>query len=317
MPVRYRQAPPFAMQIELVEGCNLRCSFCGLNGIRGKDNNFKFMQLATASKVVDRIVESGWTPRIEFAMHGEPSVHPHMIDILAMFRTALPKLHMMMTSNGVGFMKQPNITINAVLQHLNVLAIDWYENVKIVPRILQQYTGQHIPQHYPKQKEANPHRRRGINEHDLVIVQDISTASSGTHSTLNNHAGAGAPLDYSANGKRCAKPFRELAIRWDGNVAICCNDWRGAYKVGNVATTSLDGLWQHPAMQAARRKLYHGQRDFGPCHGCNATSYRPGLLPDQRGKLTLPKPDKNDLAQIEKALAGSPFTLPVLRSWEQ
>lgn len=31
----------------------------------------------------------------------------------------------------------------------------------------------------------------------------------------------------SMNGKRCAMPFREMAIRWDGSVALCCDDWRG------------------------------------------------------------------------------------------
>ena len=35
----YRQQPPYTIQIEPTEGCNLGCSFCGLQGMKhnGKD----------------------------------------------------------------------------------------------------------------------------------------------------------------------------------------------------------------------------------------------------------------------------------------
>lgn len=314
------QSAPFAMQVELVEGCNLRCSFCGLNGIRGKENNLKFMTEDTARVVTDRMKEAGWHPRIEFAMHGEPSLHPQLITMLKIFRRKLGNAtHLMMTSNGGGFLKDPITYINVTLDYLNVLALDWYENVNIVPRIIQAYRelGRRKITYYPADKTGNPHRRRAPHEHDLVIVQDIKEATSGTHSSINNHAGCGAPKNESAQGKRCAKPFREISIRWDGSVAICCNDWRGEFKVGNVHDMTLDEIWQHPAMRAARRKLYHGMRDFGPCQGCDALSYRPGLLPDQRGKQRLPLPTQADLAEIRRALAGRTYTLPVLREWEQ
>lgn len=314
---RWKQPPPFAVQIELTEGCNLRCQFCGLNGIRGKENNFKFMSVATATSVAAKLEEAGWHARIEFAMHGEPSLNPNMLHILHIFRERLPKNNLMMTSNGAGFVKDPTGLVDAALGELNVLALDWYENVKLVPKILEGYAGEHRVRRYPQEPGANPHKRRQPNEHEFVVIQDIAKADKGTHASLNNHAGAGAPKNDSAQGKRCAKPFRELSVRWDGNVAVCCNDWRGEYKCGSVVTSSLEVVWNGPAMDAARHKLYHGQRDFGPCQGCDALSYRPGLLPDQRGKATLPLPGAQHAAALAAALAGPPLTAPVLRPWEQ
>lgn len=313
----YIQAPPYAIQIELAEGCNLRCSFCGLNGIRGRENNVKAMSVNHAFIIAERIREADWHPRIEFAMHGEPSLNPNFIQILKEFRLRLPKgSHMMMTSNGAGFVKNPTQLVDEVVAEVNVLALDDYENVNLVPKILEHYKGNYPPKFYPAEPEANPHRRRKIQEHDFVIVQDISEATKGTHSTLNNHAGCGAPKNGNGQGKRCAKPFRELSIRWDGSIAICCNDWRGYYKCGNAIHQSLEEIWQGEAFVAARRKLYHGLRDFGPCAGCDAISYRPGLLPDQLGKQTLPLPTAKDQAAIDRALAGQPYTLPVWRPWE-
>lgn len=312
----YQQARPNAVQVEMCEGCNLRCSFCGLNGIRGKANDYKFASREVLEATARGILEAGWNPRIEFAMHGEPTWHPDLLEVVAIFRMYLPKAHLMMTSNGGGLLKNPTEMIDGLLQHLNVLALDDYENVNIVPRILGKYQGNYEPLFYPKEKENNPHKRRKRNEHLLIIVQDIETATKGTHSTLNNHAGSGAPPNDHGWGKRCAKPFRELSIRWDGNVAICCNDWRGEYKCGNVLETPIDVIWNSPPFQAARKALYHGLRDFGPCAGCDAISYRPGLLPDHMGADSLPKPSEEDRKVIAKALEGQSYTAPVLRQWE-
>ncbi len=316
---KYRiQEPPYCIQIEMTEGCNLRCGFCGLNGIRGKSNDFKFLSVHAADKIAGMIGEEGWNPRIEFAMHGEPSFNPYRVQIIERFRYCLPDGHIMMTSNG-GALLSGDVTenIDSMMEAgLNVLALDDYESVNIVDKLMERYDGDADIWNYPLDKEANPHRRRRASTHDLVIVEDISIADEGVHASLNNHAGCGAPKNSNAQGKRCAKVFRELSIRWNGDVAICCNDWRGEYKVGNVLETPIWTLWQSEEFAAARRKLYHGQRDFGPCAGCDALSYRNGLLPDKFGKEEIPEPDEGDLFIIEQACKGEPLTKPVLREWE-
>jgi len=313
--MNYVQAPPFAVQIELVEGCNLRCSFCGLNGIRGKNNDFKFMKIKTLVSLTNQIKELGWNPRIEFAMHGEPSFHPYLATFLRAVRARLPKHHMMMTSNGGGFLKDISL-IDKCLESLNVLALDNYENVNIIPRVLSKYDGPHKPIFYPENKEGNPHQRRKPHVHCLVVVKDISLATEGTHSSINNHAGCGAPKNSSAQGKRCAKPFRELSVRWDGTIAVCCNDWRGKYRCGDLNKRKLNDIWQGEEFVAARKKLYHGMRDFSPCEGCDALSYRTSFLPDQKGKETLPEPSERDLKVIKHLDRVTSLTLPVYRDYE-
>jgi radical SAM protein with 4Fe4S-binding SPASM domain len=341
MSKAYQQDPPFAVQVEIIEGCQLRCSFCGLNGIRGKDNDFKIMDAKHAAQVASMIVEAGWNARIEFAMHGEPTMHPQYVEVLGAFREAAPSLQMMVTSNGGGLLRPPG-PMERVLElfraGVNILALDEYEGVSIVSKVREAFVGHKHPvpgtthwvhpasgalsrpidiYEYPANKDASPHSRRPKNSRTLVLMEDISKATKGTHSLLNNHAGAAAPLNDSMAGARCAKPFREMAIRWDGNVAVCCNDWRGTYKAGNVFKDGLVPVWNSAAMDAARKKLYHGERDFGPCKGCDAASYRVGLLPDKFGKVKLPKAGPKDRDIINRALAGKPYAAPVLRPWEQ
>lgn len=326
-----RQEPPNAVQIELAEGCNLRCAVCGLNGIRGKDNDYKFMSRETLTSLIMQIVKNKWNPRIEFAMHGEPSMHPEYPAMIGIVRQNFPKAHIMMTSNGGGFLRKPGPVENvrAVFKAgLNVLAFDDYVNAKLVPKIRSAWSGWDLQCHesnmttgvevyeYPAQADGNPHGRGKPGQMKMTFIEDLINATKGTHSHVNNHAGAGGPPNELGQGKRCAKPFRELAVRWNGEVAVSCNDWRGEYKCGNVVTDGLDAVWNGPAMGAARIKLYHGQRDFGPCAKCDAISTRVGLLPDKLGKLDMPLPDKSVMADIKRALAGPPLTAAVLRPWE-
>jgi MoaA/NifB/PqqE/SkfB family radical SAM enzyme len=336
-----KQPPPYCIQLEFTEGCNLACSFCGIasirdngaNGpenIRGKNSHpYKFLRgypgwnnwgtaSVIANKIKQAVEEHKWNPRIEMAMHGEPTMNPEYRDIVALLRKTLPKTHLQMTTNGGGLLKGDlSQNINALMDAgLNVLLLDNYEGIKICDKVIATYKGPHPLLHYPMDKKANPHRRRKSTDHDIVVTQDISTASKGNHATVNNHAGSAYPKNDRAQGRRCAKVFREISVRWDGNIAICCNDWPGFYRCGSVFSgSSLEDIWQNGAFRAARKKLYHGQRDFGPCNGCDALSYRPGLLPDMKGKEEYEPPSQSDLNAIEHALSEGPYTFANTRPW--
>lgn len=320
MKTEYVQEPPFCMQIELTEGCNLRCPFCGLQGIREKGPNkmFKFMTLETAHLLAMKIFDEDWNCRLEFAMHGEPTMNPDRVEIIRMFRMILPRQSIMMTSNGGGLVADPTKHINDLMDAgLSTLLLDNYDNVGIVPKIIEKYEGPHPVGYYPDDIDFNPHKRRKPHEHVIVVVADISSSTKGNHSTLNNHAGAAFPKNENAQGKPCAKPFRELSVRWDGNIAFCCNDWRGIHKAGDIHTQSLEEIWHGDQFKSGRRKLIRGIRDFGACQGCDATSHRVGLLPDKMGYEYLDEPTKRDDEILAEALRQSPLATPVLRDYEK
>lgn len=322
----YKQDPPFCVQIEPTEGCPLRCSFCGINGIRSKKHEYKFMTIETAELIAQQLAELHWNVRVEFAMRGEPTQNLHLPEIVHTFRDKLPKAYLLLETNGSGLVADAPASLNELFHAgLNTIAVDEYQGIEWSQRLQNAtYPDPHMQWtdlpvlrlFYPKQgPEANPHRRDS--KWRLVFVAPIDVATTGTHSVLNNHTGCGAPPDTSKHGARCAKVFRELSFRYDGSVAICCNDWRGRYVIGNVHELGVEALWHHPRMNAARRYLYHGQRTIEPCIVCNAVSYRVGLLPDKKGKLTLPVPQPSDAELALQALQDGPLTEPVLRPWEE
>ena len=312
----YKQENPFAIQIELSLGCNLGCSFCGINGIGyqyGK-KGFKYMSLKNAETISKKIRESGFNSRIEFARRGEPTLNPDLYEIIQTFSKALPN-QLMITTNGGGLLKGGNPINNIIKLFQNglaILAIDDYQDYKIGQKLRKKIKeNKHIIEkngivlyEYPENKKGNPHRRIKKGEKFISLVYDISKSTSGTHSKLNNHGGyASASEDYK---KPCAKPFRELSIDYNGEISKCCITWGGEFIMGELlGDTTLQEIWNNEKFYAVRQKLIRGEREFGLCNGCNQPSYRVGLLPDKKGrdKNAYPKANKKTdliLKKLEK-----------------
>jgi len=254
------------------------------------------MTVATAKYIACSIAQEGWNSRIEFAMHGEPTMNPNLLRIILAFRKELPNNQFMVLTNGGGLLKGGVVAnLNNLFDAgLNIVGFDAYDSVKIKSKVEAAiYMDTHIGfdiYRYPLEKDASPHSRWPKDTHALVVIEDIATATDGTHATLNNHCGHGAALNDNGVGKRCAKPFREMAIRWNGMVSLCCNSFSGRYYCGDLRKSSIETIWNGEAFSIARKHLYHGLRTFIPCKGCDALSYRVGLLPDKKGKEKLARP---------------------------
>lgn len=320
----YRQDPPNVIQIEPSEGCTLACRFCSIRALtKGPNTTFKFMDIETAAAVGEQVVQAQWNPRIEFAMHGEPTAHPNLPGLVSVLRSYLPQNYFLLTTNGMPLIEGGQEAFEQRVEALyaagiNTIALDAYRGLKVHEFARKMRRPWLKMGDYPKDgSDFNPHPRRSVRGPRMfIIVEDISYSTSGTHAHLSNQGGTSGPKDPGYYGKPCAKTFRELGVRWDGHVALCCDDWRGNFKVGNVASRTLEEMWHDPAMYAARKKLVRGQRDFGACDGCNHMSVRVGLLPDRKGQRTLPEADAHDLDLIEAAMVGQPYTPGVPRVWE-
>lgn len=338
--MKYKQSAPYTIKIELTEGCNLRCSFCGIHGIREKAGNFKFLTVKTADTIASEIAKAGWKSKLELTMHGEPLMNPNYLEIISILRDYLPKNQIMISTNSLPLLRSPGIQqsiLNIFSAGTNLLVIDCYDaaikawsqipKLKLKDIIVTKYPGGPAPnQRFPRKEkrliliEDLGHVHVSVANVSALMKEDMNKpGKSGRlgNRIISNHVGAAAPRLKVSYQQRCARPFRELCTRFDGTVSLCCNDWRGEYKCGSLKRKTLEEIWQGPEFMAARRALYHRDRAaLTPCDGCDNTSFRIGLLPDPQGVKTLPKLSKKDREMIKKATRGKPYTVPVLRPWE-
>jgi len=132
---------PNNAQIELVEGCNRMCDFCGLHGIWALPEHrvIKYMD-STLAEEIAKSFGKWWTKgkRIEFAMHGEPTLHPDVHRIIAQFRKHNPLAQLQLTTNGLKLIKEGSEYVNALFNAgLNFLLVDTYSRVKEIRTVTE------------------------------------------------------------------------------------------------------------------------------------------------------------------------------------
>jgi organic radical activating enzyme len=321
----YKQHPPFLVEIEPTEGCNLGCSFCGLRGIREKGTTpWKFMSVQDADLIASRIKLAGWNSRICFCGHGEPTLNKNLLEIIRVFRKHLPHNNMQLICNGYGF----NHGIFNIAEFLHSLEEIGFNDVvfdvyskngdwNCVNSVADKYDVKTIGKNGEQFNYTKKKMRVAL--YPMQVDDSVKILR-----VMDNHCGSAAPQDYSEKtvSKRCEKPFRYLFVRWNGLVCLCCDDFRGQYRIGAIRDfNTIDELWNCEAFQAVRIMLMSDvHRALPPCYGCNYHSIRPGLLPDYMGidKGVMPSRLNNDVVNvIVEHYHSNGSTTIVKRKWEK
>lgn len=299
---------PWSLQVTLVEGCSRLCPFCGLNGIRNSTGNYVFADQHTLENIARGWADLNPEGRVEFAMHGEPLMHPRYLDAFKLFRTTLPKANLQVTTNGVRFRGKRDMAVELGLIYnagVDYVILDTYypERDELRDKAFAMGSGITVRDFYddcvpsgwsPWHNHRRKHRRL------LVLMDDLLARNGEVKSrVIMNHAGnaPNEPVPPEPLRKTCTLPFREITVGVEGNVHICCMDWGGELVMGNVNRTPMPDIWYGERFTAVRKVLGQKLREFTPCSRCNAGSgSRSGLLPK------LGAPTERDLGVLTQAV---------------
>jgi radical SAM protein with 4Fe4S-binding SPASM domain len=279
---------PWCIKPELVEGCNRSCSFCGINAIREKPGIYKYMTICTIEIIAKECSTFCPTARYEFAGKGEPLMHPQYLEMLKIFRSYLQSAQIMLTTNGDILRGKMQEKTELLFENgVNFILMDTYypepartnlrkeahnlENIKVVDYF----------EDWAPVGESPYYNHRNKIQKTIVLLDDLA-ARDGEYGTrmLKTHAGSNPTKQINEPlMKKCSRPFREMQISWNGDITLCCDDWRKEFLIGNVHNNSIENIWKHPRLEAARARLNQKDRNFGPCQYCDAPSQRAGLLP--------------------------------------
>lgn len=311
---------PNTVQIELVQGCNRSCTFCGTGGMERKIHPIKKDVLVRQCGLIH---ESGYNPRILLAGHGEPTLHPKFFACIKLIRKKLPGHWIQILTNGYLIKKDPESLGKMFEYGINDVSLDEYsdskfdeEEIKNSLRKLEKEKGIYVEM--VRMGPGVPlYANKSAKKHRLLIIPAIDESSITASRILTNHCGAGSAPNEKYKNRVCTRIFREMVFRWDGWVSICCQDFRGQYPIVNCmdeSVTCFDDIWRHDRFEAARRILYHDKRAFFPCNICDLRPMREGLLPDHLGKEDMEKPTKKDWDIVKQA--AKPLSGVRLRDWE-
>ena len=238
--------------VELTANCNLSCAYCPREK-RKEDMDYELFR-----SIIDEATHYG--PR-SFSLHlfGEPLLYHRILEAIEYIKKSNRRHTILLTTNGT--------LLNKFARHLGH-----------VDRVIWSYRKNNFNEESIRLLKEKGLIRLLIEETPKEEFERWSKFPRVEVKHLHNYGGqidtAKWGLDPS-NGDRypCYHLWLAPAIRWNGDVTICCNDPKGDERCGVYGQDrfNLSRFWTSDRLARIRQSHLEGQYK-GLCVGCN--SYR-------------------------------------------
>ena len=108
------------------------------------------------------------------------------------------------------------------------------------------------------------------NEH-MELKEKVTIVLRKPHEILTSRGGD-APnrteMPSYADAK-CVLPFKQMIVRPDGKVSLCCNDPYGKCTLGDLNMESLTDVWYGKAFEEVRTRILKGRGELSHCSHCD------------------------------------------------
>lgn len=246
--------------IETTANCQLRCAYCP------REQRQENMDYELFKRIVDECSEYG--PR-SFSLHlfGEPLLYPHILDAIAYIKSKNRRHTVLLTTNGV--------LLNKFAEQLLRLGVD---------RIIWSWRGNNF-----NANTIGVLRKIGLVR--LLIEEtppdEFEKWSKFPRVEIKHLHNYGGHIDTSKwgldaeNSDRypCYHLWLAPAVRWNGDITICCNDPKGNEGCGSYGKNGLDlaGFWRSDRLSRIRASHMSGQYK-GLCASCNSWKAYPDIF---------------------------------------
>ena len=236
------------VQIETINRCNGICGFCPIN--KNEDNRkYAYMTDGLLEKIVGELSDIEYSGSLALFSNNEPLLDNRIVQRYKYCRERLPKTTLYMYTNGTLLTVELFVQL---IKYLDQIVIDNYS---------------------PKLELIKPCKK--IEEYCLMhpeLKNKVTIVIRNPNEILTNRGGD-APNRKSSiclNGVSCVLPFKQLIIRPDGKISLCCNDPLGKETMGDINRDSLLDIWYGEAFANVREKLIKGRENHPHCKKCDA-----------------------------------------------
>jgi radical SAM protein with 4Fe4S-binding SPASM domain len=249
------------MQIESQSICNRSCWFCP----RTYDRSGKYldhrkrpvankMPTKTILDLLDQAQALGFQGQVGFHHYSEPLIDPRNISLAeeARKRGMKPYLH----TNG-DQLKCDDSLCKAVIRVYDRIIIGLYDYK----------TNEELEEN--KQYWLEKFLGYNLEFSPIGLEGSFSAHSLGTPKALVPSDKRMAVPDFTFSNAPCHRPLIRLIIQHDGEMANCCEDTYGAFRLGNAHQIRLEELWFSENHVQLIQDLLVGRREkFSLCRNC-------------------------------------------------
>lgn len=236
------------VEIETYNRCNGGCAFCPVS-VQNEIRAEKRMEEGLFKKIIAELKQVSYDGKLALFSNNEPFLDDRIIEFHRYAREQLPKARMHLYTNGTMLTMEMFLEI---IGYLDELIIDNYnQNLELIPnnKAIKEYC------------EANPE-----------LIKKVTIVLRKPNEILTSRGGD-APNrkeKVSYGNDSCLLPYRQMIVRPDGKVSLCCNDPYGKTTMGDLNIESMIDLWYGENFRQIREKLANGRKNHPHCVYCDS-----------------------------------------------
>lgn len=244
----YAETPLFDhIEIESINKCNGICSFCPVN-VNKDTREKKIMSWELFKKIINELKELNYAGRISLFSNNEPLLDERIIELHRYAREQLPNAWFHMFTNGTLLSLDK---FKELIVYLDELIIDNYnQELKLIPnsKAIKEYCEEHVE-----------------------LVEKVTIVLRKPDEILSSRGGDAPNRQnlISYGEETCVLPFKQLIVRPDGKVSLCCNDPLGKNTLGDLNKESVLDVWHGQRFKQIRKALYKGRKEWKHCEYCD------------------------------------------------
>lgn len=259
--------------IQTATGCNARCVICPHEQIYNTSNII--MKDALWDKISQEIHDTNYTGSIAFAYNYEPFCDPYITKRIQDIHDS-SLAHITLTTNAAAITdthieemrdNPPDLIIASLIsgnkeqyEHMTGLSFD-----RVIQRIAELHSYFSVQVNCTLSPAVRKESFLSIFNNTVDVLITGCDSRGGLLPRYSNFYKS----DYFKKAHFCTQPFKNITIRQDGKVPLCCMDWGcNTDIIGDVNTTTLYDIFNSPLLSAYREHLYCGEYLLSPCQSC-------------------------------------------------
>lgn len=243
-----KEFPMFSMiEIETINRCVGECAFCPVN--RHDDpREFKLMDEALFHKIIQELKKLNYGGRVCLFSNNEPLMDKRIFSFAEFAKKALPNNHFSFFTNGILLDLEK---FKRVVSYCDTFCIDiYYDKNEIIPENIK-------PIIEECKKNSDLQKKVIVNFTDKNAIRNNRGGNSKNRSSI-----------YKLKSS-CLLPFKQVIVRPDGKLSLCCNDALGEYTMGDLSKENLINIWRGSYYKQIRELLKQGRDKIRICEYCD------------------------------------------------
>lgn len=296
---------PAHLQIQTQSLCNGECPICPNSTLRGKRKQ-GIMAQELFEKIVDEIADEPSTCTLCFMLQNEPLLDKRIFRWIEYFKSLNQKKASSLVTNGElineftleeiiqSRLDELVISLNAYTERtFNIVnkGVDYKRVIENIDLLLSNAIMR------PKIKLSflltrNNEReitgairywnKKGVKTR-LIFPTNRAGEIKNYHCYRSNSMLINKPLHISRKMRNyyyknilegCPLPFYSMSILFNGDVILCCQDWRSSPIIGNVSRASIREVWNSNKFNRIRRLILEKKyKDMASCSQCSIATF--------------------------------------------